>query len=1121
MIKIFIDEGAGLVDQTGRLAETSGSFTWDLSQGLRGVATIPLRTNKGDTYRPTIGAPVFIHEIVDAVDVVVWAGKILKCDRKWNGNQGYFLTTVSCGTLDSYFDMLIVDPPQSYTGMTVGAIFTDIFNKFCSDCPITLGVIEDGPTIDVDYTHLEKIRDVFDDLQTKAEKIWGIRNADQTIYLTAASTTPAPHTLTTFQYDSATFTEDQSDYRNQQTIRINFTAFGPTIEVFDGDETTLEIPTFNRIDHIVSIILTNSVRSSCVGSLGGSPGHFVVGDTVTISRSGFTAIPYTFVATLDNTEQRQVLIDDGEAGAIRNLWDAIMATPIKAGVTFSLPTWQNEFCVADFPGTGGTDLTVRCKKPGTGGDVVTVACSTGAFVWATANLTGGVDGDFTGSLTSSVVGQGSLGSDVQYVVGENVLFLNAPIQGGVSLCVAYYRSGADCITVRDSVEVAARAAVEHGPGLHAQLMNDTNNVDARAAYIKALTLLNKFKTIPDIIQCDTLRPLFEPGQLMTITLNDPNGGASVDLDGLWLLQSLSARLEPAVEKLPEPLGHFFYTLNAIKVNQIGTRVAFWETVALTAPSASQSTVNSDSTVATPKLKTLDSVPAGTPTTGAPQSTAGQQWVQEQLGPATEQEFTDLAVDASDADKVTSASYAFVSDDVGKVIQTFAGGAWSDASANITSVASGAASLDSSLAATGSTGGHWRLFDPKVLGFTWTPTRSQFTDNQVAAIIKLASDGASPATYTSVKLSPFRRSVVGYHIDAIDTDLGPDYTITGNNLTLQTKPNEGDVFITEYFPSGPKRIPPTPTPPASGQFVGLFIDSGFTTWVALTSPDGITWTSHDVPQTTSLYFNIIFGGGKYVACGGNDGSIIYSSDGITWSSATSVIPATHGIAYGGGLYVVVGWHSGGVGGSEGTGYIMTSPDAITWTARTCPNNNQWSDVCFHDGLFVAVATIVHTAGTGQIMTSTDGITWTVTAAPAVKQWSNIRFGNGLFIAGAHSSGSTQGVMTSPDGVTWTLQTTPSPNRAFEGVAYGAGTFAFACSSPSGVLAVTSPDGATWSDVSESTDSSFGVTFGNGLFVLTTFFGGASEQIWTSPDGVTWTARSSSADGGGALCICFGD
>lgn len=70
--------------------------------------------------------------------------------------------------------------------------------------------------------------------------------------------------------------------------------------------------------------------------------------------------------------------------------------------------------------------------------------------------------------------------------------------------------------------------------------------------------------------------------------------------------------------------------------------------------------------------------------------------------------TDLVVDASNPLKVTSASYNFVSADVGKYIEVTAGSGWSLETVTITSVASNAAILSTACAATTTTGGTWNM-----------------------------------------------------------------------------------------------------------------------------------------------------------------------------------------------------------------------------------------------------------------------------------------------------------------------------------------------------------------------------------------------------------------------------
>jgi hypothetical protein len=70
--------------------------------------------------------------------------------------------------------------------------------------------------------------------------------------------------------------------------------------------------------------------------------------------------------------------------------------------------------------------------------------------------------------------------------------------------------------------------------------------------------------------------------------------------------------------------------------------------------------------------------------------------------------TDLATDASNDEKVTSASYNFESGDVGKWVVITAGTGWTVGAYRITSVASDAAILASSPGAVSITGGHWHL-----------------------------------------------------------------------------------------------------------------------------------------------------------------------------------------------------------------------------------------------------------------------------------------------------------------------------------------------------------------------------------------------------------------------------
>ena len=108
-----------------------------------------------------------------------------------------------------------------------------------------------------------------------------------------------------------------------------------------------------------------------------------------------------------------------------------------------------------------------------------------------------------------------------------------------------------------------------------------------------------------------------------------------------------------------------------------------------------------------------------------------------------------------------------------------------------------------------------------------------------------------------------------------------------------------------------------------------------------------------------------------------------------------------VTYGNGLFVAVAF--------TGTGnLVMTSPDGITWTAQQSMGNNNWASVTYGYGLFVAVAI----SGTGNlVMTSPDGIIWTSQQSAAGNQWMSVTHGNGLFVAVAQS-GTGNRVMTAP-------------------------------------------------------------------------------------------------------------
>lgn len=207
------------------------------------------------------------------------------------------------------------------------------------------------------------------------------------------------------------------------------------------------------------------------------------------------------------------------------------------------------------------------------------------------------------------------------------------------------------------------------------------------------------------------------------------------------------------------------------------------------------------------------------------------------------------------------------------------------------------------------------------------------------------------------------------------------------------------------------------------------------------------------------------------------------DSITLKNVEITLPYGNNwsdVVYGNGKFVAV---------AENSSVAVYSTNGATWTETTMPISAQWKSIVYGNGKFVAVA-----YGTDVAAYSTDGITWTDTTMPSNTNWQTVAFGNGTFIAAAFSS---YRAAYSTDGITWTETTLPS-SVAWYCASFGNNTFVVVANNNNKVAYST--DGITWESADMPSSANWvDVTFGNGKFVA---IASSNTMVAYSADGITW-------------------
>jgi hypothetical protein len=235
-----------------------------------------------------------------------------------------------------------------------------------------------------------------------------------------------------------------------------------------------------------------------------------------------------------------------------------------------------------------------------------------------------------------------------------------------------------------------------------------------------------------------------------------------------------------------------------------------------------------------------------------------------------------------------------------------------------------------------------------------------------------------------------------------------------------------------------------------------------------------------------------GGGIYVAVG-EDGFIMRSTDGTSWTNVSSGFEDDlSDVAYGNGVFVAVGGNT-----------VLVSSDGLTWNEYPPPAGFYSYSIAFGDGMFVALD-----SSPNSVFTSPDGINWNLPVAlPATPSpLRHISYCGNLFVVVAYGGY----IITSPHAAIWTLETSGTTKTLWQATYKYAVPGLYLAVGESGTV-LTSPDGHAWTaPLIGISQTIMTVGYGNNGFVAS---GGASSgdagHIWTSLNGTGWISQTSPA------------
>ncbi|TVR52258.1 MAG: DUF2341 domain-containing protein, partial [Puniceicoccaceae bacterium] len=259
---------------------------------------------------------------------------------------------------------------------------------------------------------------------------------------------------------------------------------------------------------------------------------------------------------------------------------------------------------------------------------------------------------------------------------------------------------------------------------------------------------------------------------------------------------------------------------------------------------------------------------------------------------------------------------------------------------------------------------------------------------------------------------------------------------------------------------------------------------------LVSSDGSSWTTA-ASGTGQALRAVATNGSKYVAVGGDylEGIVLESADGQTWTDRTpaGLESILYGVIWDGTRFVAVGGHW-----QTDTGIVMDSGDGITWSEHTLNEVPTLHGVANDGGTLVAVG--------GDwlepvILRNTGATSWTGAMVPSEETLYGVGHANHLWLA----FGERGTLLSSADGLDWTALESGT-DFALRGAVWDGDDFTLV---GDGGAILESGDGTAWTVQNPGTRVSLEDVDGGGLGLMTVGEKGAARF---SADGLNWQDAS---------------